>query len=154
MLETSEAEFASRYHAYAAEGLLYAQTEGSPLLEFTAGGRVLYLFDRCGPYAAPAGPARVIVHGVLRSHEVVAPGASARLSVVGVSALDGCGPVIARPDRRTAVVQARLPLVLSTFEPLTVAVGEWLRFVTEAPLHGFVMPTSRAPVPRYEIEAP
>lgn len=152
MLETSEAEFASRYAEYAADGLLYPQTEGSPLLEFAAGGRVLYLFDRCGPYAVLAGPARVIVHGVLSRSEVIPPQPLARLSVLGVSALEGHGPVIARPDRRTAVVQARLPLVLSSFEPLTAAVGEWLHFVTEPPLHGFVQVPSSVSAPHYDRE--
>ena len=57
-LESSETEFASRYAAFAAQGTLYPGREGSPLLEFSAGGRVLYLFDRSGPYAARPGPAR------------------------------------------------------------------------------------------------
>ena len=155
-LETSETEFARYYAPYAASGLLYPQREGSPLLEFSAGGRVLYLFDRCGPYAAPPGEARVVVHAildlahteVLSQGEVLGQGGGEQsggkapeesLQVCGVSVVEGCGTV-QYASRRTWVVQARLPFVLSDFGPLPPAeVGSWVRFRTLAPLHGFVL---------------
>ena len=140
-LETSEQEFADRFAAYAATGELYPQREGSPLLEFVAGGRVLYLFDRCGPYAARPGPARVVVHGMLDPAQTAVLGGSAEesLSVQGVSALSGCGQVL-EASRRVWVVQARVPLVLAAFESLPpVRAGNWVRFVTLPPLHGFVL---------------
>lgn len=140
-LETSEQEFADRFAAYAATGDLYPQREGSPLLEFVAGGRVLYLFDRCGPYAARPGPARVVVHGMLDPAQTAVLGSPAEesLSVQGVSALSGCGQVL-EASRRVWVVQARVPLVLAAFEPLpSVQAGDWVQFVTLPPLHGFVL---------------
>ncbi|ANC71940.1 hypothetical protein [Deinococcus radiodurans] len=143
-LETSEAEFAHRYAAYAAEGELYPQTEGSPLLEFLSGGRVLYLFDRCGPYAARPGPARVVVHGLLdlSETEVLGPDAGdagESLTVQGVSAVTGRGQIV-QASRRVWVVQARLPLVLADFGPLPSAQpGDWVAFRTLPPLHGFVV---------------
>lgn len=145
-LESSEQEFTSRFAAYAAQGTLYAGREGSPLLEFAAGGRVLYLFDRNGPYAASPGPARVIVHGVL------APGGLERLpespdpqrpeeklAVVGISALEGQGRVLVA-SRQVWVVQARVPLVLAAWSEVAhVHEGDWVSFRTLAPLHGFVV---------------
>ncbi|MDO4246328.1 MAG: hypothetical protein Q4C89_09920 [Deinococcus sp.] len=140
-LETSEQEFADRFAAYAATGELYPQREGSPLLEFVAGGRVLYLFDRCGPYAARPGAARVVVHGMLDPAQTAVLGSPAEesLSVQGVSALSGCGQVL-EASRRVWVVQARVPLVLAAFAPLPpVRAGDWVQFVTLPPLHGFVL---------------
>ncbi|WP_102128472.1 hypothetical protein [Deinococcus planocerae] len=144
-LESSELEFASRYAPFAAQGQLYPQREGSPLLEFASGGRVLYLFDRTGPYRGRPGPARVVVHGVLdrrgggprvlNAEEVGR--ARATLAVVGVSEVEGVGELLA-VSRRVWVVGARLPLVLGAFEELPgAAVGDWVAFRTLPPLHGF-----------------
>ncbi|WP_291425213.1 hypothetical protein [Deinococcus sp.] len=140
-LENSETEFTGRYAQYAASGLLYPQREGSPLMEFMSAGRVLYLFDRTGPYTAQPGEARVIVHGILDPGRLELLEASAdgeSLTVSGVSAVEGVGRVL-HVTRRTWVVQARLPLVLSGFETLPdVLPGEWVRFATQPPLHGFL----------------
>lgn len=141
-LESSEREFAARFADHAAHGLIYPQPEGSPLLEFASGGRVLYLFDRCGPYAAQPGTARVVVHGILEpdSVDLVSPqGARETLTVHGVSALDGCGQ-ITHVYGRAWVVRARLPLVLAAFAELPpLTVGQWINFKTLPPLHGFVV---------------
>jgi hypothetical protein len=140
-LESSERDFAAQFESFAAEGLLYPQREGSPLLEFTAGGRVLYLFDRLGPYAVRPGAARVVVHGVLEHAEVLQAqeDPAEALTVIGVSAAEGCGRVL-QAGRNTWVVQARLPLVLSAFQVLPDArVGEWVTFRTVPPLHGFIV---------------
>lgn len=139
-LENSESEFTERYAAYAAPGELYPGREGSPLLEFASGGRVLYLFDRTGPYTAPPGPARVIVHGILTPGSVQPAAQPAEvLSVQGISAVEGTGRVV-QVIGRTWVVQARVTLVLSAFDPLPQAApGEWFSFRTEPPLHGFVL---------------
>ncbi|MBB6016383.1 hypothetical protein HLB42_00120 [Deinococcus sp. D7000] len=141
-LESSDRDFAARFAPHAAHGLLYPQPEGSPLLEFVAGGRVLYLFDRSGPYAAQPGHARVVVHGVLQagSVQLVSPERGETLSVQGVSALEGCGQVT-HVVGQVWVVQARLPLVLACFEGLPpVAVGQHVVFRTLPPLHGFIVP--------------
>lgn len=142
MLESSEREFASQYAHYAAQGTLYPQLEGSPLLEFAAGGRVLYLFDRTGPYLARPGEARVIIHGVLditATSALPQPETEESLSVLGVSAIEGRGQVVALP-RGAWVVQARVPLVLAAFDSLPeVQVGDWVAFRTLPPLHGFMV---------------
>ncbi|MFD2608443.1 hypothetical protein ACFSR9_03190 [Deinococcus taklimakanensis] len=140
-LENSEQEFTERYAPFAARGVLYPQREGSPLLEFVAGGRVLYLFDRNGPYARPPGAAQVVVHGVLAdlSLEGGADAEGEILTVLPGSRVEGRGEVLAI-SRRTLVVQARLPLVLSSFTALPeVREGNWVRFCTLPPLHGFTL---------------
>lgn len=140
-LENSEGEFTARFAEYAAQGTLYPQREGSPLMEFAAGGRVLYLFDRNGPYAAKAGPAQVIVHGVLEPGALVPlPGNhEEKLALLGVSALEGQGQVLT-VSRQVCVVQARIPLVLAAFAPLPLLrPGDWVGFRTAAPLHGFLL---------------
>ncbi|MBZ9752116.1 hypothetical protein K7W42_14740 [Deinococcus sp. HMF7604] len=122
--------------------MLYPQREGSPLLEFAVGGRVLYLFDRSGPYAARPGPAHLVVHGVLDPHHTQVLPASSHsesLQVLGVSAVEGQGEVL-WAQRGVLVVQARLPLVLATLNtPISAQPGEWLAFRTLPPLHGFLV---------------
>ena len=144
MLETSVEDFVSRYREDAAEGELYPQPEGSPLMEFVSGGRALYLFDRTGPYTARPGPARVIVHATMSTFERLDVGSQAmqaQLSLVGVSGAQGVGQVTRLVSAYTVVVGARLPLVLSSFERLpALKVGDWLSFETQPPLHGFLVP--------------
>ncbi|WP_293912526.1 hypothetical protein [Deinococcus sp.] len=145
MLETSVEDFVSRYRTDAAEGELYPQPEGSPLMEFVSGGRALYLFDRTGPYTARPGPARVIVHAILSAFERLEAGAQTnvqtKLSLVGVSGAQGVGQVTRLVSAYTVVVGARLPLVLSSFTRLpALKVGDWLSFETQPPLHGFLVP--------------
>ncbi|ADV66247.1 hypothetical protein [Deinococcus maricopensis] len=136
-LESTPEEFAARFAAFAAQGVVYPQPEGSPLLEFTAGGRVLYLFDRSGPYAARPGPARVVVHGVARRW-ALSDAREEALGAVGVSAVEGVGVVLS-VARQVLVVQARLPLVLGVLGGAAgVSVGDWVAFETEPPLHGFL----------------
>ncbi|THF71250.1 hypothetical protein E7T06_04070 [Deinococcus sp. Arct2-2] len=142
-LESSETEFASRYAAWAAVGQVYPQREGSPLLEFSSGGRVLYLFDRSGPYVVRPGPARLVVHGILdlAATEPCPKPEDAReqLTVIGISGLEGVGEVL-DVSRRSWVVRARLPLVLSSFTPLPDArPGDWVTFRTLPLLHGFAV---------------
>ncbi|ULH15129.1 hypothetical protein MF271_14385 [Deinococcus sp. KNUC1210] len=143
MIESSPEEFTERHRHYAAHGLIYPQPEGSPLIEFVAGGRVLYLLDRCGPYVALPGEAYVIVNGVVSAWARLpeAP-PEEQLGVVGVSGLEGVGQVLACPrgGPPTVVVRARLTLVLSGYTPFPeLAPGDWISFTTEAPLHGFVL---------------
>lgn len=138
-LETSPDEFAARFAAYAARGRLYPQPEGSPLLEFVCAGLPLYLFDRMGPYAARSGDARVVVHGILERCELL-EGGEEELRLTGISRLCGVGRVLDVESRRSAVVQARLPLVLSRLEGLPpLSAGDWLAFETQSPLHGFLV---------------
>lgn len=138
-LETSPDDFAARFAAYAAHGELYPQPEGSPLMEFVAGGLPLYLFDRTGPYTALPGPAWVVVHGVLEHLEAV-PAGSPEVHSLDVSKLAGVGQVVAVESRRSVVVEAHIPLVLAGFTPLpSLQVGDWVAFETQAPLHGFLV---------------
>ncbi|WP_261664300.1 hypothetical protein [Deinococcus sp. Marseille-Q6407] len=147
MLESSPGDFADAYAAYAAQGELLPRPEGSFLLEFACGDLALYLLDRCGPYL-PTGPARVVIHGLIDpdlTHLEGSPPEQPWAESLGRSSLQGVGQVIAQ-TRRAVVVDAGLPLVLScpSYPPypagswtLPVQVGEWLRFTTLSPLHGY-----------------
>lgn len=140
-LENSETDFIQRFASYAAEGILYPQREGSMLMEFSSAGRVLYLFDRSGPYVASPGQAKVIVHGILDLNELEYLDQSAQelLQVEGISGLEGVGQ-IKHIYRRSWVVQARLPLILSDYDTLPeIQEGTWIRFKTIPPLHGFIV---------------
>lgn len=149
MLESSPGEFAHTYAQYAAYGQLLPRPEGSFLLEFVSGDLALYLFDRCDPYS-PTGPARVLIHGLIDPEitgvEVSAP-AAPWAEAVGRSSVRGVGRVIAQTPRAT-IVDAGLPLVLSfparpPYTPgcwtLPAEPGDWLRFTTAAPLHGYLI---------------
>nr|WP_041230766.1 hypothetical protein [Deinococcus peraridilitoris] len=145
VLESSVEEFVARFAPYAAEGTLYPQHEGSPLLEFAAAGRVLYLFDRTGPYAVKPGNGRVIVHGVTEAMHTLNLGSEAagvptqQLNLLGVSAVEGVG-MVEEVFRGLTVVRARLPLVLGSLSGLpTLRAGDWVSFRTTPPLHGFVV---------------
>lgn len=149
MLESSPQEFADTYSEYAAAGQLLPRPEGSFLLEFVCGDLALYVLDRCGPYVLP-GPARLVLHGLIDPEETAleplgseAPWAEVR----GRSSVQGVGRVVAQ-TARAAVVDAGFPLVLSRpaqppYTPgcwtLPAQVGEWVRFVTLPPLHGYLI---------------
>lgn len=138
-LESSVEEFAARFRQFAATGTVYPQPEGSPLIEFVTGGRVLYLFDRSGPYAVRPGETRLVVHGVVEEMSLLAHDdvREQTLSAVGVSAVEGAGEVL-EVNRSLCVVQARTTLVLGRFGGWPeVTAGAWVRFRTVPPLHGF-----------------
>lgn len=136
VLESSVEEFVARFRSYAASGTIYPQGEGSPLLEFATAGRVLYLFDRSGPYAVRPGEGQLIVHGVA---DLIEP-TGAREETwrpLGVSEVEGVGEVL-EVGRGLGVVRARLPIVLGRFGGWpAVRAGDWVRFRTLPPLHGF-----------------
>ena len=84
---------------------------------------------------------------VERTRYLVEPGAGEQtdaggeevLTVHGVSSVEGRGRLLSA-SRRHWVVQARLPLVLSSFDPLPVVEpGAWVSFRTLPPLHGFLV---------------
>jgi hypothetical protein len=155
ILENSIEEFIERFREYAAPGHLYPRLEGSPLLEFSAAGRVLYLLERTSPYAMRAGDTRVIVHPVLKDiwlepqdssdnpHLNMSPEEKAlkeKLFVSGISGVHGVGQVL-EMQKGFVIVRARIPLVLGVLDDVMpkFLVGEWVRFESESPLHGFVI---------------
>ncbi len=139
VLENSPDEFIARFQEFAAQGTLYPHIEGSPLLEFASKGRVLYLFDRCGPYGIASGEASVIVHPLLKTWELTNE-REERLFSSGVSSVEGSGKVL-EVQRGFLIVQARITLVMGVLENTMpkVLAGEWIKFSSEAPIHGFVL---------------
>lgn len=137
VLEESIAEFVERWRHHVADCLLYARPEGSPLLEALVGGRVLYLLDRSGPYAARSGVARLIVHPVAETLVPGRPGDEV-LQSTGVSRVHAEGEVL-EVGRGIVVVRARAALVTGVFDESWRGVkpGDWVSFDSLEPVHGF-----------------
>jgi hypothetical protein len=137
VLEHSVSEFIEHFKAHASRVQVYPQTEASPLLEVKLGGKVVYLFDRVGPYLATTGEALMIVNpmvqGVLPSQTQ-----EAELRTVGVSKLEGVGKVLAVLNHHI-VLEATAKLVLGVLDESWrgVKVGDWLEFSSLEPVHGF-----------------
>ena len=140
MFEESVEGFVAQWKPYAARALLFAHTEGSPLLECRVGGVLLSVFDRTGPYDAPPGEAQLIIHPVA---ERVRQTKERRkeIEVLSASRIRARGLVLVRQGRMV-VLDAGAPLVVGVFGGLgdDVALGGWLELESLAPVHGFVVP--------------
>lgn len=159
MIEDSVEGFVARWRAHAARATAFARAEGSPLLELEVGGAVVQTLERTGPYAAPAGAIRVILHAVTERFEPVEPLADVErhLHAVGLAAFEAQGPVLER-DGPVVVLDAGVPVVVgldpgatsgraaASSEVAMPEVGAWVRCVGLAPAHAFVLPPERARV--------
>lgn len=140
MIEESVESFLLRYRPYAALVEVLPHLEGSPLLECVVGTSVLHLLERTGPYLAKPGRAKVVLNATAeRLEPAEAPGK--KLEVTGLSRLRVAGLVLER-EEDSLIVDAGVPLVVNVFGalPLEFAVGDWIRFESVPPLHGFVVP--------------
>jgi hypothetical protein len=149
MFEDSVEGFIARWRAHATDGVAFARAEGSPLLEVAVGDAVLQLFERTGPYDAPTGPVRLVVHAVASSWSVVPERpaeAAPALAAAGPARLRLIGRVI-EVDAPLVVVDAGVHVVLGLDSDGESAafpeVGNWLACDTLAPTHGFVMRDAR-----------
>lgn len=133
----------TRWRTYAADAYVFPHLEGTPLLEVRAGGAILQVLERTGPYGSAPGRARVILNPTVRRLE---PGGEAEpgLATAGIGALAACGPVLLR-EGNMVVVDAGVPLVVGVEEPLPddLAIGDRVRFESRPPIHGFVVPSPR-----------
>jgi hypothetical protein len=138
VLEHSTAEFIERFKHRATLVVLYPQIEASPLLEARVGGRVVYLFDRTGPYTARVGEALVIVNPVAEQLEKLEGDHEAVLNVVGVSKIEGVGRVL-EVDAGHVVLEARAVLVIGALDESWRGLreGDWVSFSSAEPVHGF-----------------
>jgi hypothetical protein len=160
MFEDSVEGFIARWRAHATDGFAFARAEGSPLLEVAVGDAVVQLLERTGPYEAPTGPVRLVLHAVASSWTVTAAGlADARpsLAAVGLARLRLAGRVV-ESEHPLVVVDTGVPVVLgldagsvsvSEPPPSFPEVGDWIVCDTLSPAHGFVMKRSgeRGPTP-------
>lgn len=140
MIEDSPDAFIQRWRAHAAEVQLFARTEGSPLLECMAGGAIVQLLERTGPYQAGPGRRRVILNAMVERLEPSSEGASG-LEVDGLGDLRGRGRVVDR-DGALAVVDCGVPVVVAVLGDAgeLPATGERVAFEVLPPVHGFVVP--------------
>ncbi len=144
--EDSIENFISQWRPYAASVQLFSRTEGNPLLECSAAGKIFHVLERTGPYGVVPGSAQIIVNAMTETVEKAAERRK-RLEVTGLSRVHAQGPVLLR-QQRTVVIDAGIPLIVSVFAglPGDVAAGDWLRLDSLAPLHGFVTSTAQRPL--------
>ncbi len=154
MIEDSVEGFIARWRTYATGATAFARAEGSPLLEVAIGNTVLQTLERTGPYGAPTGPIRLILHAMT---DALAPAASEErsLNAVGLGRLELTGIVVAREGAVT-VVDAGAPVVVGVddgraggYDVLDEEIdgpeiGAWVTCSSMAPLHAFVLPPERA----------
>ncbi len=138
VLEHSVSEFIERFKQHAARVTLYPQIEASPLLEAKVGNRVIYLFDRTGPYSAKPGEALVIINPIAET--VFATDAEESLTVNGISSIEGVGQVL-ETQQGYVVVQARAPMVVGVFDESwkTLKPGDRAAFSSVDAVHGFYL---------------
>ena len=143
MFEESVESFLSQWRPYAADVTLFARTEGSPLLECYAAGAIFGVLERTGPYAAPVGPAKLILH--LNTEEVISSNVQEKkLEVLGPSRVQATGLIVLR-QQQMVIIDAGAQLVVGSFAPLpdTLAAGDWVTVTALPPVHGFVVPKAR-----------
>jgi hypothetical protein len=155
VFEESPDGFMARWREHAASVHVFSRTEGLPLLECEAGGAILQMLERTGPYIAPPGNARVIINPTAARVQVHGSGQRS-LEATGIGQLRGCG-LISRRDDPFLVIDAGAPLVLGVQEELPAAAtaGMWVSFEAVPPIHAFVVREVRAaPLRTAEGEAP
>lgn len=154
MIEDSVEGFIARWRAYAASGTAFGRAEGSPLLEVAIGNTIVQTLERTGPYGAPTGPIRFILHAMT---DALTPAESEQrsLTAVGLGRLELTGIVVAR-DGPVTVVDAGAKVVVGVddgrdggYDVLDEdvdgpEVGAWVTCTSFAPLHAFVLPPERA----------
>jgi hypothetical protein len=143
VFEESVESFLTQWRPYAADVILFPRTEGSPLLECRAAGVIFGVLERTGPYTAPVGPAKLILH--LNTEAVVSCNVQEKkLEVLGPSRLQATGLIVLR-QQQMVIIDAGTPLVVGSFAPLldTLAAGDWVTVAALPPVHGFVVPTTR-----------
>lgn len=148
MIEESPEGFVQRWRGHAADVQVFPRTEGSPLLECLAGGAILQLLDRTGPYVAGAGRRRVILNPMAEAFRPN-PDEACALEVSGLGALEVAGRVVAHDGCMSVVDADGVPFVVALVgeDGGEVADGAYVRFTALPPVHGFVIPEERT-VPR------
>lgn len=148
MFEESADGFVNRWREYAATVRIFSRTEGLPLLEAEAGGAILQMLERTGPYLAPPGAARMIINPTAQSVELHYAGRKA-IEVGGLGQAHICGEIVRRDDP-FLVIDAGAPLIVGVMEPIPdeAVAGTSVAFQSLPPIHGFVLPEARPPTVR------
>ncbi len=148
MIEDSVEGFIARWRTHAVRATAFARAEGSPLLELGIGDAVVQTLERTGPYLAPTGPVRAVLHAMTNGFDAALP-EERRLQAAGLGRLDLAGCVVER-DGALVVIDAGCPVVVGLDDPAGETpppdVGAWVRCIGLAPTHAFVLPRERARV--------
>lgn len=150
MIEDGPDTFMQRWRRFAAEGVVFARPEGSPLLEVELDGVVVQLLERTNPYLGTPGRKRVLVQPTTEAVETPgdeegADGSRVEpfLEVPSRGALRAQGRVLER-EGRLLVVDAGAPLLVDVVgmgPEEGPREGDLVRFTARPPVHGFVVPT-------------
>ncbi|MFN3267457.1 MAG: hypothetical protein ACK41E_11540 [Deinococcales bacterium] len=137
VLEHSVSEFIEQHKAYAVRVQIYPQTEASPLLEIKLAGKIVYVFDRVGPYVANTGKALMIVNPMVQTLAQTQT-REQELHTVGVSRLEGIGQILAvLPHHVVLEASARLVIGVLDESWRKLKAGDWVAFSSLEPVHGF-----------------
>jgi hypothetical protein len=146
VIEDSVEGFVARWRTHAVRATAFARAEGSPLLELGIGDAVVQTLERTGPYLAPTGAVRVVLHAMTHGFDPATEGERS-LESAGLGRLELAGTVVER-DGPLVVVDAGHPVVVGLDDPagesVPPGVGAWVRCVSLAPVHAFVMPPERS----------
>jgi hypothetical protein len=138
-MEDSIESFIAQFKPYAATVQLLSKVEGSPLLECVAGQKVLHLLERTGPYTSRPGKAQVILNPMAESLQKTDL-AEKSFTITAVSRLKAHGLVLERSEN-VVIIDAGIPLVVSLFNDThQVNLGDYVKFESLPPIHGFVVP--------------
>ena len=74
MIEESVEGFVARWRTHPVRATAFARAEGSPLLELGIGDAVVQTLERTGPYLAPTGSVRVVLHAMTQAFDPAAEG--------------------------------------------------------------------------------
>ena len=154
MIEESIESFITQFRAYAAPVEVLARTEGSPMLECVVGQHVLHLLERTNPYGAQPGQRQIIINPTAVTIEPCET-SQKQLNPTALSELSAVGLVLERQEE-ALIVDAGVSLVVNMFEafPEEIIAGDWVRFQSLAPIHGFyVPPTKKSVYQRREADA-
>jgi hypothetical protein len=139
VLEHSVAEFIERFKHHALNTVVYPQPEASPLMEVKLNNKVIYLFDRTGPYTARHGAGLVIVHPVAET--VFATDGEDALTVTAISGLEAVGEVMETQQGFVVLRSGQIPLVVGVLDQSwkTLKVGQRAGFSSVDGVHGFYL---------------
>ena len=140
MIEDSLESFITQYKPYAFEAEILARAEGSPLVECIAKQKVIHFLERTAPYLSTPEKHTVILNAVVKN-VLLTDDKEKQFDSPALSQLNANGLVLEHHGQHL-VVDVGVNVIVSSLEPFDeIALGDWISFGSEVPLHGFVIAT-------------
>ncbi len=143
MLEESVENFIIRWKPYLTTVHVHSWVEGSPVFECSIQDTILHVFERTGPYNKVVGKNNLIINPTTKSFKEPST-TKKQLLITEISQIHVRGVVLHR-EKYFCVVDAGIPLVVSSLDPVPdfVGNGEWVEFDSLKPVHAFVVPPEK-----------